>query len=113
MIKATLDISKVTRAIDKLRYNAYLLGPEAIKDSANEYAKQLKQNITSQKYGSFGKPYGGESKGKWKKKRQGDYWYWLGTVYKSIQAKKIKEDKMGVAYRVGVTGYTERTVTKD
>ena len=53
------------------------------------------------------------SKGKWKKKRQGEYWYWLGTVYKSTQAKKIKEDKTGVTYRVGVTGYTERTVTKD
>lgn len=105
MIKVKVDVGKVLNSIEAVRRVILLAGNDIVEESAREYAAQLKQNIITQKYGSFGKPFSGESKGKWKRGiSTGKYWYWLGTVFKAITPIKVKSKVGEVTWRVGVTG---------
>lgn len=104
MIKVKVNVDNVLNSIEAVRRVVLLAGNSVIEESAREYAAQLKQNIITQKYGSFGKPFGGESKGKWKRGiSTSKYWYWLGTVLKVITPIRVKSKVGEVTWRVGVT----------
>jgi len=102
MVKMTVDkndLLKILAAIDRVVevVNAYAKSiPE---DSAKEYADQVKSNITSQKYKDFGKPHAD-----WKKndKNKDMYWLWLGTVLKSIDARKLNSPSAVVKWFAGI-----------
>ena len=102
MVKITVDrndLLKIFAAIDRVAsvVNAYAKSiPE---EGAKEYADQVKSNITSQKYGDFGKPHTD-----WKKKDKNEnmYWLWLGTVLKSIDARKLNSPSGFVKWFVGI-----------
>ena len=108
MISAKINTAKLDKALEGIR-QALFFGMQTPEDSAKEYAALVKQNIMSQKFGSFGRPYGGESKGKWKKIEKSKYWYWLGTVYKSIKPVPVLLNKSLIKWRVGLSGYTPTT----
>lgn len=61
---------------------------------ARELVNEIRRNIDEQTFGDFGKPFNE----KWRKQKLSTnpayserFWYWWGTLYKSIRSKKVDD----------------------
>jgi hypothetical protein len=102
MVKISVNRSDLTRilaAIDRVAAVVNAYSKSIPEESAREYTDTIKSNITTQKYGDFGKPHK-----KWKKGSANEsmYWLWLGTVLKSITPSQLNSPAGFIRWFVGI-----------
>jgi len=96
------DFDRVINAINGIERVVLNLKDSITEESAREFSDELKQNITSQKFGDFGAPHKGWKKGQ---SNEDKYWLWLGTALKAIKPNKLKSTAAFSKWFVGFGDY--------
>ena len=96
------DFDRVINAINGIERVVLNLKDSITEESAREFSDELKQNVTSQKFGDFGTPHKGWKKGQ---SNEDKYWLWLGTALKAIKPNKLKSTADFSKWFVGFGDY--------
>ena len=99
------DLAKVLAAIEAVKQVVLSQALTIPEDSAREFSAQIRENVVSQKYGSFGQNRSSD----WKKyypETAGMFWKWLGTALHSLQATRSpRSTATKISWRVGFGAY--------